>query len=133
MNGATAEPCARTSNDPTSASETMIGSSQNFLRSLKKNQNSFKNSISENLRVHSSSIRRQFIRDSKLMPHVRNLSRFAHDSIRFSIRVEFAVHRIFSRHAHNDPHRRHNEVEEQAENDFGIDPSQDVSQEHPYP
>src|ERR1035437_3974076 len=40
MNGASADPCAKTNSAPTSTSTIMIGSSQNFLRTLMKAQSS---------------------------------------------------------------------------------------------
>jgi hypothetical protein len=47
MKGAIAVPCVRNRSDVIRIKATTIGNSQNFFRSLKKSQNSFKNSSIE--------------------------------------------------------------------------------------
>src|SRR5690349_1506095 len=112
MKGATAEPWARTSSDPTSASATMMGSNQNFLRSFRKSKNSF---INSNIQTSSRKAVKNVLQSldlelSELMPHVLNLSRLARDSIGLHLCVEFTIHRIISEQNHKESQWRHDPI-----------------------
>src|SRR3989442_809573 len=121
MNGAMAEPWARTSSDVTRASATTMGTSQNFFRSFIKSQNSFTNSniVSSNR--------------SKLMRHMRSRPRVASNPVCRGFPVKFAIHCVIAGQFHQQSHRSQQGEIKGAEDDSRVDPAEQVSCRHPYP
>src|ERR1700741_2270626 len=102
MNGATAEPCDSTISAPSRAIAISVGASQNFLRTLRKAQNSFRNDIMSRGLLELAGHRR-----------VRLARRHAMHPVAGGRRVETALDRILSAQAQDDAgrHDRH-DVEE---------------------
>src|SRR5436853_3865841 len=105
MNGAIAEPCAKTSREVTRASATTMGTSQNFFRSFINSQNSFTNS-----NIVSSS-------RSKLMRHMRSRPDAASNPVCRRLLVKFAIHCVIAGQCHTQSHRRQQGEVQGAEDD----------------
>src|SRR6516162_1371260 len=121
MNGAMAEPWAKTSSVVTRTSATTMGTNQNFLRSFIKSQNSFTKS-----NIVSSS-------RSKLMRHMRGRPGAAPNPVCRGVLVKFAIHSVITSYFHEQPHRGQKCEVQGTEDHSGVDPAEQVSCCHPHP
>ena len=109
MNGAIAEPCARTSSPPSSSITMMMGSSQNFLRARRKRHSSLQ-------KGHG----RDSVRTGSAARPAR-ARRLALDPVGPGFRLESALHRVPARQAHHHADRRDDDEEHDAEHDRADD------------
>src|SRR5947199_955578 len=119
MNGATAEPCVKTIRLPRKTSAMMMGSNQNFLRSL--------------IKAHSSPSMSniEILLRSKLPQHVRARPGAAQYSIGVARFLIISPHGVLPRQPHGPPHRRDQSKKDAAQDNSCVDPAQGVAQDHP--
>src|SRR5437870_810327 len=121
MKGATALPCAMISKLPNIASNTMIGSSQYFLRSRMK--------------CHNSTRKESIALPLELVSHgfwCRS-GREALDPIASRIGVSTQAEQVLAVKAEEQPHGGHGGIKQQARHDRGHDPLEQTAHFEPQP
>src|SRR5574342_15672 len=108
MNGATAEPWLSTISAPSSAITSRIGSSQNFLRALRKAQSSLRNDMGKCLKLVGQGLGRR-------------ARRVALDPVALRLGIALEPQRVLARQAHGDAERRDHPVVENADHDRAHD------------
>jgi hypothetical protein len=99
----------------------MIGNNQNFLRSFMKAHSSLKNSLTD---IPPGEL--------KLTFHMRGWTRLPHEAIRIGLWHQSTMHRIPTKQAHDQTHRRNQAIKYYSENYSRVDPAQSVTNDHPY-